>query len=75
MFLRHEGFLGALGAFKSYEKHGLGSLMGHHLSEQSPVASPRPQLEQKSNGPLLVESTDAESVGCCILGSDTMKRT
>uniref|UniRef100_A0A803LJA8 pantothenate kinase n=3 Tax=Chenopodium quinoa TaxID=63459 RepID=A0A803LJA8_CHEQI len=41
MFLRHEGFLGALGAFKSYEKHGLGSLMGHHLTEQSPVASPR----------------------------------
>uniref|UniRef100_A0A6N2LAZ6 pantothenate kinase n=1 Tax=Salix viminalis TaxID=40686 RepID=A0A6N2LAZ6_SALVM len=27
MFLRHEGFLGALGAFMSYEKHGLDDLM------------------------------------------------
>lgn len=27
MFLRHEGFLGALGAFKSYEKYGLDGLM------------------------------------------------
>ncbi|GAV61025.1 Fumble domain-containing protein [Cephalotus follicularis] len=26
MFLRHEGFLGALGAFMSYEKHGLDDL-------------------------------------------------
>lgn len=53
MFLRHEGFLGALGAFKSYEKHGLGNLMGHHLTEQLPVESPHPQLEQMLNGPLL----------------------
>ncbi|KAJ6875507.1 pantothenate kinase 2-like [Populus alba x Populus x berolinensis] len=27
MFLRHEGFLGVLGAFMSYEKHGLDDLM------------------------------------------------
>ncbi|THG18746.1 hypothetical protein TEA_012449 [Camellia sinensis var. sinensis] len=31
MFLRHEGFLGALGAFMSYEKHGLDDLMVHQL--------------------------------------------
>ncbi|KAE9453749.1 hypothetical protein C3L33_14354, partial [Rhododendron williamsianum] len=31
MFLRHEGYLGALGAFMSYEKHGLDDLMVHHL--------------------------------------------
>lgn len=34
MFLRHEGFLGALGAFRSYEKHGLDELMAHQLVEQ-----------------------------------------
>ncbi|KAI3932148.1 hypothetical protein MKW92_000284 [Papaver armeniacum] len=28
LFLRHDGFLGALGAFMSYEKHGLGDLIG-----------------------------------------------
>ncbi|XWS50953.1 hypothetical protein CRYUN_Cryun12cG0135300 [Craigia yunnanensis] len=33
MFLRHEGFLGALGAFMSYEKHGLDHLMVHQLVE------------------------------------------
>ncbi|KAB2609337.1 pantothenate kinase 2 [Pyrus ussuriensis x Pyrus communis] len=37
MFLRHEGFLGALGAFMSYEKHGLDDLMVHHLVERFPV--------------------------------------
>ncbi|KAA8533152.1 hypothetical protein F0562_033315 [Nyssa sinensis] len=29
MFLRHEGFLGALGAFMSYEKHDLEDLIAH----------------------------------------------
>ncbi|CAL5387782.1 unnamed protein product [Camellia sinensis] len=31
MFLRHEGFLGALGAFTSNEKHGLDDVMVHQL--------------------------------------------
>lgn len=62
MFLRHEGFLGALGAFKSYEKHGLGNLMGHHLTDQSPVASPRPQIEQKLKGLSFGEPKEVESV-------------
>ncbi|KAL9681382.1 hypothetical protein QQ045_013165 [Rhodiola kirilowii] len=40
MFLRHEGFLGALGAFMSYEKHGLDGLMVHHLVERFPMGAP-----------------------------------
>ncbi|XP_034909964.1 pantothenate kinase 1 isoform X2 [Populus alba] len=36
MFLRHEGFLGALGAFMSYERHSLGDLMVNQ-SVQIPV--------------------------------------
>ncbi|KAI3893824.1 hypothetical protein MKW92_023868 [Papaver armeniacum] len=36
MFLRHEGFLGALGAFLSYEKHGVDDL-SHQLVERSPA--------------------------------------
>ncbi|XP_050376335.1 pantothenate kinase 2 [Argentina anserina] len=39
MFLRHEGFLGALGAFMSYEKHGLDDLMVHHLVERFPMGA------------------------------------
>ncbi|CAO2829265.1 unnamed protein product [Amaranthus hypochondriacus] len=75
MFLRHEGFLGALGAFKSYEKHGLANLMGHHLAEQSAVVSPRPRTEQKLSDPLLGESVDAESIDCSVLSLDTMNIT
>lgn len=40
MFLRHEGFLGAIGAFMSYEKHGLDDLMAHQLVERFPTCSP-----------------------------------
>ncbi|KAG9133636.1 hypothetical protein Leryth_024106 [Lithospermum erythrorhizon] len=40
MFLRHEGFLGALGAFMSYEKHGLDDLKVHHLVERFPMGAP-----------------------------------
>uniref|UniRef100_A0A0E0IMT5 Pantothenate kinase 2 n=1 Tax=Oryza nivara TaxID=4536 RepID=A0A0E0IMT5_ORYNI len=40
MFLRHEGFLGALGAFMSYEKHGLDDLRIHHLVERFPMGAP-----------------------------------
>ncbi|XP_050375017.1 pantothenate kinase 1 [Argentina anserina] len=39
MFLRHEGFLGALGAFMSYEKHGFDDLMVHQLVQQSPICA------------------------------------
>ncbi|KAE9610075.1 putative pantothenate kinase [Lupinus albus] len=40
MFLRHEGFLGVLGAFMSYEKHGLDGLMVHQLVERFPMGAP-----------------------------------
>ncbi|KAF9667873.1 hypothetical protein SADUNF_Sadunf15G0068500 [Salix dunnii] len=40
MFLRHEGFLGALGAFLSYGKHGLDDLMVHQLVERFPMGAP-----------------------------------
>ncbi|XP_061366808.1 pantothenate kinase 2 [Gastrolobium bilobum] len=40
MFLRHEGFLGALGAFMSYEKHVFDDLMVHQLVERFPMGAP-----------------------------------
>ncbi|KAL7599108.1 hypothetical protein Lser_V15G21444 [Lactuca serriola] len=40
MFLRHEGFLGALGAFMSNNKHGLDHLMVHQLVERFPMGAP-----------------------------------
>ncbi|XP_077244135.1 pantothenate kinase 1 [Tasmannia lanceolata] len=51
MFLRHEGFLGALGAFMSYEKHGLDDLMTHHLVERFPMGAP--YVGGKIHGPPL----------------------
>ncbi|XP_072984241.1 pantothenate kinase 2 [Typha latifolia] len=51
MFLRHEGFLGALGAFMSYEKHGLDDLMSHQLVERFPMGSP--YVGGKFHGPPL----------------------
>ncbi|XVF02470.1 hypothetical protein REPUB_Repub04eG0178100 [Reevesia pubescens] len=38
MFLRHEGFLGALGAFMSYEKQSLDGLMVHKMLQRSPIS-------------------------------------
>ena len=40
MFLRHEGFLGALGAFLSYDKHGLSNLTAHQCVERFPMGAP-----------------------------------
>ncbi|CAL5374912.1 unnamed protein product [Camellia sinensis] len=51
MFLRHEGFLGALGAFMSYEKHGLDDLMVHQLVERFPMGAP--YIGGKIHGPPL----------------------
>ncbi|KAI3504592.1 hypothetical protein L2E82_46491 [Cichorium intybus] len=51
MFLRHEGFLGALGAFMSNNKHGLDHLMVHQLVERFPMGSP--YTGGKIHGPLL----------------------
>ncbi|KAK6242091.1 hypothetical protein SCA6_007480 [Theobroma cacao] len=38
MFLRHEGFLGALGAFMSYEKQSLDGLMVHKIVQRFPIS-------------------------------------
>ncbi|XP_021293053.1 pantothenate kinase 2 isoform X1 [Herrania umbratica] len=38
MFLRHEGFLGALGAFMSYEKQSLDGLMVHKIMQRFPIS-------------------------------------
>ncbi|MQM06379.1 hypothetical protein Taro_039198 [Colocasia esculenta] len=51
MFLRHEGFLCALGAFMSYEKHGLDDLMAHQLVERFPMGAP--YVGGKIHGPPL----------------------
>ncbi|XP_038982983.1 LOW QUALITY PROTEIN: pantothenate kinase 2-like [Phoenix dactylifera] len=51
MFLRHEGFLGALGAFMSYEKHGLDVLRAHQLVERFPMGFP--YVGGKIHGPPL----------------------
>nr|CAD1842813.1 unnamed protein product [Ananas comosus var. bracteatus] len=51
MFLRHEGFLGAVGAFMSYEKHGLDDLRVHQLVERFPMGAP--YVGGKIHGPLL----------------------
>jgi len=40
MFLRHEGFLGALGAFMSYDKHGLADWTAHQFVERFPMGAP-----------------------------------
>ncbi|ONK66303.1 uncharacterized protein A4U43_C06F6300 [Asparagus officinalis] len=51
MFLRHEGFLGAIGAFMSYEKHGLDDLMAHQFVERFPMGAP--YVGGKIHGPPL----------------------
>ncbi|KAJ1699249.1 hypothetical protein LUZ63_007761 [Rhynchospora breviuscula] len=51
MFLRHEGFLGAVGAFMSYEKHGLDDLRAHQLVERFPMGAP--YVGGKIHGPPL----------------------
>ncbi|CAJ1940143.1 unnamed protein product [Sphenostylis stenocarpa] len=36
MFLRHEGFLGAVGSFMSSDKHGLKELLANQVAQRSP---------------------------------------
>jgi len=60
MFLRHEGFLGALGAFMSYEKHGLDDLMVHQLVERFPMGAP--YTGGKIHGPALANLNEKASM-------------
>lgn len=66
MFLRHEGFLGALGAFMSYEKHGLHDLKVHHLTQKFPMSS---LVGDKICSPLNGELNDNESIECSVYAS------
>ncbi|CDP12422.1 unnamed protein product [Coffea canephora] len=70
MFLRHEGFLGALGAFMSYEKHGLDDLMVHQLVERFPMGAP--YIGGNVHGPPLGDLNEKASV--CCMKSDLLIR-
>ncbi|CAB4264361.1 unnamed protein product [Prunus armeniaca] len=64
MFLKHEGFLGALGSFMSYEKHGFLNLKVHQLVQQSPVDASRggDKIHDPPNG----ELNENQSIDCSI---------
>ncbi|KAK2977505.1 hypothetical protein RJ640_016133, partial [Escallonia rubra] len=62
MFLRHEGFLGAMGAFMSYPNNGLDHLMSKQLVEQLPKSACCPKHEARS--PLLGDLTENGSIEC-----------
>lgn len=63
MFLRHEGFLGALGAFVSYDdKQGLSDIMTQQLVERFPIGT-----GDGITNPVLGEFNDNENVDCSIL--------
>lgn len=65
MFLRHEGFLGALGAFMSYKKDGLADLMARHLAEQLPVKPSRCTSDENSSS-ILQDVNDNGSIECTV---------
>lgn len=68
MFLRHEGFLGALGAFMSYEKNNYDGLKVHQLGGQVPTYASysgdkiQSSLVGDSNDNGSIESIDAVSI-------------
>lgn len=64
MFLRHEGFLGALGAFMSYEKNNYDGLMVHQLVGQVPNSASC--SGDKIHSSLAGELNDDESIGCSL---------
>ncbi|KAF6165295.1 hypothetical protein GIB67_042711 [Kingdonia uniflora] len=62
LFLRHEGFLGALGAFMSYKKHGLDDLMAEHVEK---ITMGELYLAENTHGPLLEDSRpEANTLSC-----------
>lgn len=58
MFLRHEGFLGAMGTFMNYKNDGLTELTMHHrLDEQVPknsLVQPETEMDGNDNIPCSV---------------------
>ena len=59
MFLRHEGFLGALGAFASYEKQGFDDLTVRQLVQQSPIS-----VKYNIHDPLNGDLNEKETIEC-----------
>ncbi|CAK8561681.1 unnamed protein product [Lathyrus sativus] len=64
MFLRHEGFLGAVGAFMSSDKHGLKELLVKQNTQQSPTKLSF--AVNKLQGPLDGELNGDESIECSV---------
>ncbi|KAJ0038258.1 hypothetical protein Pint_22955 [Pistacia integerrima] len=62
MFLRHEGFLGSLGAFMSYDKHSLDDLSTHQLVQRFPVSGTN--AGEKICCPLVGDLDDNDSIEC-----------
>lgn len=64
MFLRHEGFLGAVGAFMSSDKHGLQELWVNEVEQRNPnnVSC----AVNKAQGPLHGELNGDLSVDCSV---------
>ncbi|MBA0718050.1 hypothetical protein Golax_005817 [Gossypium laxum] len=67
MFLRHEGFLGALGAFMSYEKQCLDGLTVNKIPQRFPisVSSAGNKIYCSMNG----KSNGNESIECTVYGT------
>lgn len=64
MFLRHEGFLGALGAFMNYQKHGLDGLVAHQTVGQPSKSGP--STSNKLHNPLPGNITENGSIECSL---------
>ncbi|KAK4842681.1 hypothetical protein QYF36_025926 [Acer negundo] len=64
MFLNHEGFLGALGAFMSYKKRGRDDSISPQLGQRYPVCTPR--VGDKICYPLNEDLNDFDSLECSV---------
>ncbi|KAH1074151.1 hypothetical protein J1N35_026479 [Gossypium stocksii] len=67
MFLRHEGFLGALGAFMSYEKQCLDGLTVNKIPQRFPISVS--SAGNKIYCSMTGKSNDNESIECTVYGT------
>lgn len=65
MFLRHEGFLGAVGSFMSSDKHGLKELLVKQAAAQQAPTKLSFAVD-KMHGPLDGELNGDESIECSV---------
>ena len=63
MFLRHEGFLGALGAFMSYETHSLDDLV---VNQMMPLPVNASLGADTNYDPLKGDLNGTESIQCSV---------